>query len=266
MSKPGATSQGKQRAIMLSGTPNFRDLGGLPTIDGRSVASGRLFRSEGPRHLTADDCAALQACGFRLVCDLRSQDERLAAPNSWCEPELLYHAEIGADLRAAGNNAWSALKDSPSAEGARRAMLLNYQALPRAMAPHLRALLVRVLERGDLPLLVHCTAGKDRTGFAIAILLHALDVEPEAIEADYLASLHYVDDRFAASIVEAFRESFGFAPSAETVNGMIAVERAYLQTAMDAAVALAGSLDRYVESQLGLDAARREQLRELMLG
>lgn len=255
-------------SIALQGTPNFRDLGGLVTRDGRSLRHGRLFRTEGPAHLTDRDIETLRGLGLRLVCDLRSDNEREHEPNAWCVDAALnvLNLDVSADLRAHGNDAWRALQTDPSAQGGRNAMLSNYRSMPRGMAPHLRTLLERMIAHEELPALIHCTAGKDRTGFAIAVILHMLGVPRDAIYIDYMKSRqHASSERFGRSIVQAFTSAFGYPPSEGTVDALINVEEAYLDTAWQEAEALAGSLDAYIRDHIGLSNDEIAQLQKQLL-
>src|SRR3546814_11545719 len=109
-----------------------------------------------PQHLDA-----MRSIGYGLVCDLRSSNERTAAPNSWCDERTrLLDVEITADLRADGNSAWDVLRANPTVEGALEALRINYAAMPEPFAPYIRPLFEAVAD-GPLPLLVHCPAGKD---------------------------------------------------------------------------------------------------------
>ncbi|MDB6061258.1 MAG: protein-tyrosine phosphatase [Verrucomicrobiaceae bacterium] len=254
--------------VVLHSTPNFRDLGGRVTNDGRQLRHGKLFRTEGPAYLVAADIAKLHALGLRLVCDLRSDNEREHDPNAWCGDisVRLLNLDVSADLRAHGNEAWDALRNDPSENGARNAMLFNYRSMARAMAPHLRVLFDHMIQHQELPVLIHCTAGKDRTGFAIAVILHALGVPRETIYSDYMLSReHATTDRFAGSIIQSFGDAFGFAPNDATIRALTNVEEAYLDTGLEEAALLAGSFDAYIRDRIGLTEAETEQLRGLLL-
>ena len=166
---------------------NFRDLGGLSTTDGRRVRSGLVYRCEGPASFQDSHGSALRGLKLGMVCDLRSAAERTAAPNGWCDDQTrLLDFDMSQDLRARGADGWAALRADPSEQGARRAMTANYAAMPAALAPFMPALFGALAERRT-PLLIHCTAGKDRTGVAIALLLLALGVARDEMLADYLS-------------------------------------------------------------------------------
>jgi protein-tyrosine phosphatase len=187
--------------MALTCAPNFRDLGGLPARDGRRIAPGRLFRSEALPAPGAVDAAVLDRHGMRLVCDLRSARERGEAPNAfWVDRGVeLIELDIAADIR--GTAHWDAMVVDPGEAGAVELMRLTYRALPDAAAPHLRRLFDRI-DAGDTPLMVHCTAGKDRTGVVVALALEAGGVSRQAIVDDYLATAERIDgiiDRLLSS-------------------------------------------------------------------
>ena len=155
---------------------NFRDIGGLPTADGGQVRSGILFRSEGPASFFEDHHAELSDLGFRSVADLRSTIERDAAPHGWCGPDCrMLDLDMNTDLRAQGEDMWLSLGREPTAARAVEVMTHNYGLMPQAFLPHLSRMVDALLAQ-DTPMLVHCTAGKDRTGVVVALFLDLLAV------------------------------------------------------------------------------------------
>jgi protein-tyrosine phosphatase len=247
---------------------NFRDLGFLPAADGRTLRPGLLYRAEGPASFNAEHRSELAALNIKLVCDLRAEVERRAAPNDWAAngaaTAQLMEMEITADLREATNAGWSLLRENPSQEGAIRAMMHNYAAMPAAMQPHLRGLVTAIIE-GQIPVLIHCTAGKDRTGVLMALLLSLLGVPREAINADYLRSDIFAKNlRLGGSIAHAFEATFGFTPSQETIDAMIGVDLKFLDAAFAAIQTNSGGLDAYFEAA-GIDATTRTRLRDALL-
>jgi protein-tyrosine phosphatase len=244
---------------------NFRDLGGLPTLDGKVIRSGVLFRSEGPASFFDEHRAELGALGVRSVCDLRSGSERTAAPNDWCGPGCrVLHLDMNTDLRAAGAEEWESLRRDPSAANARRVMINNYCLMPAALSPHL-AKIVAALLASEVPMVVHCTAGKDRTGVAIALLLTLLRVGREDILSDYTKSDVFGRNlRMAGSVNEAFHASFGFVPSEAAISMLIGTDRGFLLAALATVGREWGSIDAYFEAS-GVSADRREQLRAMVL-
>lgn len=254
-------------APLLVGAPNFRDLGGYATADGRRVRKGMLYRSEGLCSLTPDDLSVLNQLGIRLVCDIRSEHERRQAPNRWPAPPLeTLHLNVSADLRAGYNAIARAIRDDPSEQGASAAMLLSYRQFPAAFAGHLANLFERILSDTGIPLVFHCAAGKDRTGFVAAMLLSALDVAPRDILADYLLTSHYWHGpRTEASLRAALAGILDAPPPPGVVNALSLASPDYLQAAFSSINEEYGSVHTYLETTAGLDTRARQALQARLL-
>lgn len=174
----------------LTGGCNLRDLGGYGTGDGRTVAHGRLFRSGVLAYLTPQDHARLATIGLRTVIDLRRPDEIEAEPTRWPRPvETIAFPE---DPQHGPGQRGAPWERSATRDEARTWMLASYGTMGEWLAPHLRATL-RALLDGRTPLLFHCAAGKDRTGFTAGVVLALLGVPEETILADYAFTDRAVD-------------------------------------------------------------------------
>lgn len=185
--------------VSLGCAPNFRDLGGILLDDGRIVQNRRVYRSEAIQMPDTDDVTGLNAFGIRTVIDLRSTAERGAAPGYWSGRDVEVHEiELAADPRRA--HALDTLRENQSSDGVRKFMGAGYEAFPSACAPAVRAMF-ELVAAGKTPLLIHCTAGKDRTGFLIAMLLAGTGAPFEAISRDYLKS----GDGISAANIEGSR-------------------------------------------------------------
>src|SRR5512145_128602 len=172
------------RVLPLAGGCNFRDCGGYETTRGTRVRWGRLYRSGLMHGLEPDAAAAIAARDLRAVCDLRRNAERERHPNP----------DFGPAVR---RFEWdTALESSPirdrefagtaAAEFAHATMVRMYQQMPFRLQPRFAGVFEALAHAGDGATIVHCTAGKDRTGVAIALVLSALDVPRESIIADYV--------------------------------------------------------------------------------
>ncbi len=255
-------------AHRLEGAPNFRDLGGYTTCDGGRVRRGRLFRSQSLAQLSDADVDALHRLGVQLVCDLRSDGERRRAPNRLHPQFGGERLEIGidADLRANGNPFLAAVMADPTPTAARGVMLSIYGDLPGAFAPIWPRLIDGLLERQRLPALIHCTAGKDRTGFACALLLLALDVPRDEVYRDYLRTRElFPPEPAARELMAAFAARSGQPFELEVLLPFATVEVDYLDAALSAIERHHGGVDRYLQDVAGLDAARRGRLRALLV-
>jgi protein-tyrosine phosphatase len=237
------------------GKLNFRDLGGMAATGG-TLRRGVLYRSEGPASFGEGHRAELAAIGFRAVCDLRSAVEQKHAPNDWAAGARLISLDIVADLRAQSPSA-GAPRDTGSGEAARETMLRNYRAMPAAILPHLAGL-VDMLAEGETPVLMHCTAGKDRTGVLVALLLLLLGVSRDQVRRDYLLSESFLKRPGATADLGRRLEAMqGRAPDAATMQALAGVDPAYLDAAIEAVEDGWGSLDDYYAAT-GISSTRRQ--------
>ncbi len=254
--------------IGLEGAANFRDLGGHPTASGRSVRRGLLFRSQALDYITPNDRRVLDQLGIRVVWDLRSRSEREQSRAPWVEAsgvEVL-PLNVNADLRAEDPTLVNLLRDDPTERGALRMMVRTYRCFPQAFARHLRVFFDRLLAGNGLPAIIHCTAGKDRTGFLSAMLLFALDVPKEVVLEDYMATGRYMDFRQLGSGVDVLlTRMLGSSPDPSILNPILETRVEYVEAALESIAERYGSVDGYLETVAGLDGARRQRLHELML-
>jgi protein-tyrosine phosphatase len=242
----------------LNDVPNFRDVADrVPALK-----PGMLFRSDVV--VDPDDAAAdaIAACGIRLVIDLRSPVERSQRPNRWFEGA---GAEVIAfDVAAGGDTGRiaAALGSGAGAIGAHAMMIEAYRNFPAGALQVLRALGERV-EAGDLPILVHCAAGKDRTGFTIAALLSAIGIDRDGVAADYLASAGRVHARTQAH-TRAMMGRLGSELDEVALASIGGVHIDYLDSAFAEVTRAHGSLDAYWRAA-GLAGARLECARARLL-
>jgi protein-tyrosine phosphatase len=249
----------EDRWLPLTGGHNFRDFGGYPTMDGRRVRRGMLFRSGLMSHLTADDVLRLRALGIVTVCDLRTKAERDERPTRWLGDagELLFDDDTEATTTL---RALLARGDASEAEG-RDAMVALYRELPFKHRGMYRAMFRRLVD-GKVPLLVNCSAGKDRTGVGAALVLRALGVAPDVIERDFLATAKALD---TARLLADSGFAHPLDASSPVVSAMMAVAPAYLASAFAAIDARCGSFDRYRVEELGVDDGDLARMRANLL-
>ncbi|MFI7382300.1 tyrosine-protein phosphatase [Streptomyces sp. NPDC049813] len=253
----------------LSGVRNFRDVGGLPTVDGRRVRAGVLFRSGHLAHATAEDAAFLAGLGLHTVFDFRNAaDQRLEG----ADVELPGTRNVNLPLSdpADGAEFWQMVRDGDIdqlrallAEGrAANRMITSYRSIiAQRTAEHSRVL--HALAEDSTPALMHCAAGKDRAGLSIAVTLLAVGVERDAIEADYLesnATHRRYKVRRSATAGDAYSPEI-----MELLSPLFDARAAYLHAAFETIEQTWGSVDRYFEDGLRFGAADRDRLRERLL-
>jgi protein-tyrosine phosphatase len=256
----------KRRHLGLEGAPNFRDLGGYATEDGRSVRWGILYRSDNLAHLSDADLETVGSLGIRLVCDFRGPDEKAEEPDRLpaLDPPAVAELEIvDASFSATGLRDKISSGDLDSVD--LRQLLIDANRLfAGRFAPQYAAMFERITLAENLPALVHCTAGKDRAGFASALILRTLGVPMETVVEDFLLTNHYTAAKMERTLwmIRAFSL---FRTDPERVRPVLGVEPAYLEAAFDEIDARFGSFDRYRREALGLDDARVAAFRELAL-
>jgi protein-tyrosine phosphatase len=238
------------RLIALEGAQNFRDIGGYRTADGRRVKWGMIYRSADLSKLTAADVANLNGLGVDTVFDLRSTGERRGAPDVFAGRS----ATVSLDYDVHSQAISAALRSAPTPESLRKALAATYPELLTSLQPELRQLFDQLLEDPG-PTIYHCTAGKDRTGVATALILSALGVPRETIYADYLMSNRFYHPAASATPMG------GLPPELSAV--LIGVDASYLQALFDSIDAQYGSVYGYLDRALGIDAAKIKRLRAL---
>lgn len=179
-----------QRVISLQGSCNLRDLGGYETMDGRRVRHGHLFRSGVLAYFTDEDLRHLQELNVQVICDLRRAEERADEPTRWPGDTVKIRAwDDEPAMEAKGELAW---RDSRSAEQVFEVMTGLYRTMPLWLEKRLQGVFESIVN-GEVPLLFHCAAGKDRTGLVAALLLHTLGVPRHTILQDYALTNEAVD-------------------------------------------------------------------------
>jgi protein-tyrosine phosphatase len=248
--------------ITALSTLNFRDLGGLPLAGGLRVKQHVLYRGPGPARLDDEHRATLGALGIRLVCDLRSEPEREDGMHA-CEPARLLLLDLANDFADEASRGFRVLKDRPDADGARAAMRAIYAAMPAALRAHWPPL-VEALCDGEVPVLVHCTAGKDRTGVLLALLLLYLGASEDVVLEDYLRSAYEGAAphgyRASASPIAALLQS---APDPGVIAALKGVDSSYLAAALDVVRRDWRSLDDYFATA-GIGPSQRTRLLEVL--
>ena len=235
------------RHFKLSGASNFRDLGGYPTSDGRTVRWRQIFRSNHLGNLTDDDVSVLRELGVRSAFDFRGTEERVAALCGM--PEITVHSLPVEPTVVAALRAIAASGTPLSTDHAVEVMRGSYSGYVQNNTQHFRTLFAHLLE-DRAPLVIHCTAGKDRTGFACALILHTLGVSRDTIAEDYLLTNRFYrrDPNHSSDLPDEIKQVLG------------SVQASFLAAAFEAIDADYGDLESYLRDGLGLGNAERAHL------
>jgi len=264
----------RERLVALEGTLNFRDIGGYPTVDGRHVSWGRVYRSDALHKLTEADQAQLVRLGIRHVWDFRHDREvendvsRLPSgvehhrvpigPN----PEQARAMPQGPAARPEGPGAGIQGLTGGQTDISFEDVAGMYAGMLEHFAPQFAAVVRAASDEADLPILFHCTAGKDRTGVAAALLLAALGVPDEHVIADYELTNEY---RTPTRLKELAPELEEQGIDIERVLPLFSAQGPVMQLTLDALRDQHGSIDAYLEEAGGVEAATLDRLRALLL-
>jgi protein-tyrosine phosphatase len=258
--------------IALRGALNVRDLGGTATETGRKVVQGRVFRADALSKLTGEDLDVLAGLGLRTAIDFRSPHEVTNAgadllPAGATAVALPIEAGNLDDFIAvmAGGDLAKQQEVLGDGKAAQFMLRINRQFVgdPQHLAQFGRALHL-IADTGRQPVLYHCTAGKDRTGWMTAILFTALGVPRDTIMADYLATNDYVWPAYQGAL-QSLADAGRLADPA-LVKPLLVQEPGYLTAAFDEVDARFGGFGAFLAGGLGFTGADLERLRSTLLG
>lgn len=248
--------------VVLQGTPNFRDYGGHLTTTGRQVAWGKLYRSGRLASLTDTDVASFRQLGIDMVFDFRQESEQAGDPSRFpvgAEPNII------ALPITPGNTTglFERIVDGTlSAEEMTVAMRDINRQLAISEAGVYRKMFEQVLNHRGGASLIHCAAGKDRTGFAAAMMLSALGVPLSTIMNDYLLTRRYFS---VEAEIERISQKYQWRGDSAVIRPMLEVDRSYLGAAFDAINNQFQNTDVYLSEMLGLGKSERQELEHLLL-
>jgi protein tyrosine/serine phosphatase len=257
----------QERVVRLEGVSNFRDYGGYPTRGGARMKTGVLYRSANHSKASDADLEAIAKLGIGVVVDLRRRGERERDP-SRRHPNFA-GVVIDNDIGDTPDDPWLAFVRTSdlSSESFRGHGLGYYRDAPfEERHVDLYSRYFRALVETDQAVLIHCAAGKDRTGLLAALTHHLIGVHPDDIMADYLLTNAAINYELVVPIVtEMLAASAGRTPDPEAVRVAMGVHPTYLETSFEVIRDAHGDLDAYLERVLGVDAALRAQLERRLL-
>ena len=234
--------------LPMTGGYNFRDLGGYRTTDGRYVKWGKILRSDDLHKLTPEDITYLGSIPLVSVVDFRSEQEMTEAPDKLPATATGYACSIdpGNLMAAMGRD----LQLPGRADSVMREMNRLLVTDPVAIAQYITLFELLQSEK-DVPLMFHCSAGKDRTGLGAALILTALGVDQETILNDYLLSNIYLEEKYSQYIAEN-----------SDMKALFSVQPQYIGTAFEQIRKDHGSVENYLTHVLHVDL---EKMREMYL-
>ncbi len=257
------------RVLDLEAGCNLRDLGGYPTVDGRRVQTGKLYRSGVMAYFTEADKRRIAELGIRAVCDLRRSNERADEPTQWPDDDNVkfFVWDDEPDLEAQGELSW---QNATSGEHAREVMTKLYRNMPAWLENRLRGVF-EYLAGGHVPLLFHCAAGKDRTGLTAALILHSVGVERDTILADYELTNRAVN--LQEFMLKHKKAAMGLTDQEHPVlkipvdvrEAIITADARYLSAAFEQIENDYQTVDNFLRERFGITPDLQQHIRSLLL-
>ncbi len=237
-----------EKSLPLEGAYNFRDLGGLKTEDNRFIKWGHLYRAGDLSTLTEWDVNYLKHLGIQTLVDFRTDEEVTAAPNV----NLHFLKSVRLPITP-GNLGVSSLKDllHKQNDELKTFMTSLYQSLvtEEESLSRYRNLFHLLQEPFNTPLVYHCSAGKDRTGMATALILYSLGVSEDIIFQDYMQSNVFLEDKYAH-----------YSKEYPNLTSLFTVTPDFLEAAFDAIKENYGSISQFIEKTLHVDTQKLKEL------
>jgi protein-tyrosine phosphatase len=250
------------RSLEIAGCHNLRDLGGHLTQDGRTVRGGVLFRSGVIAPATEEDATVLRGLGISAIYDLRANRERAYQLVDWFERDnISYHCHDYENSTGALHEIVLNGRLDPAT--ARDLIYATYRTLPFEQAAAYRGLFRLLLDK-RLPLLFHCTAGKDRTGIVAALILHVLGVPRSQIYQEYALTQRWTDRLLEMILRDPDYARIASYPRSHYLP-LFEADSSYLKIAFEAIESRHDTIEAYLDAELGIGPAETARLREILL-
>jgi len=249
------------RKLSMDGSYNTRELGGYKTTDGKSVKWGVLFRSDKLSDISLEDQKYLKNLGIQRIVDFRSKAEKTEDPDKI--PDGMTYIEMPIEVDGAMRTKIEAILKGEINRNVKDFLIEANEEFIKNYS-HIYSKFLKDLAKEQKPTMFHCTAGKDRAGFAAAITLIAIGVSKEDAINDYMKTNEYTAKRIDEMISKIELMSL-YQTDGELLRPLLGVEREYLEAAFKAAENEYGSIENYIRSGLNISEKEIQQLRSFLL-
>ena len=249
------------RKLSMDGSFNSRELGGYKTADGKSGKWGVLFRSDKLSDISLEDQKYLKNLGIQRIVDFRSKAEKTEDPDKI--PDGVAYIEMPIEVDGAMRTKIEAILKGEINRNVKDFLIEANEEFIKNYS-HIYSKFLKDLAKEQKPTMFHCTAGKDRAGFAAAITLIAIGVSKEDAINDYMKTNEYTAKRIDEMISKIELMSL-YQTDGELLRPLLGVEREYLEAAFKAAENEYGSIENYIRSGLNISEKEIQQLRSFLL-
>lgn len=248
------------RHIDIKGGYNIRDLGGYRTKDDLTIRWRKIFRSGLITHIPDKALEKTKDLRLKTICDFRAEDEQSANPDKWYNLDQI--KKFSFPIGHGRPDMFDWITDEELTEGDNHHLYKSNRSYVLSYADRYRAFFKVLLDEKNYPILFHCTAGKDRTGFAALLLLTALGVDQNTIIKDYLLTNVYLEE-FAEMISKRIALEKKLDPS--KVKSIFLARESYIKGALDAIYDHHGSITNFLKNEIKIDEPEIKQLKSILL-
>lgn len=247
---------------------NFREIGGLRTVSGQTVRTGAVYRSGELSRMTSRDLTQLQQLGIKLICDLRSPKESRKKQPRWTPDNRIPVVNIPLHEPATHDLSHRAVLGFLLARnGAERFNEFGrayYRHIAFDQTSRVREVLTLLSQPGHLPAVIHCTAGRDRTGYIAALLQLLAGVPYDSVRKDYLRTNDYFAPRLE-KMIRVTRILTLFQVSRERLRLIVTARPDFLDEVQEAIIAKYGSVEEYLAAACQMSPDTLQTLKRALL-
>jgi len=250
----------------FEGLYNFRDIGGVETSDGKVMRKGVLFRSDELSRLTVQDINKINSLGLKLICDLRTPREIKSKPSRMDgQGVIVKNISIHDKSQEFTHfDFFMFLTKKSKSIDFKELMMEMYQNIAFSSLDKIRTIFLLLSREENLPALIHCTGGKDRTGFITAIIQLLVGVQHETVIDNYLYSNELIEPRMRK--VEKFIQIMSlFQLSSERIRPILEVRREYLNEVLSQIYKKYGNIETYLSESCNIPSECLKNLKEHLL-
>jgi len=233
------------RFIEIEGAQNLRDLGGYSNNEGRKIKWRKILRCGNLSRIKESENSKMAALNIQAICDFRTLSEQESMPDRWYKPDEINRFSMPIGQGRLDKFDW--MNHIAKGEGKESHLYKANRSYVLKNAHRYQSFFKILLDEKNYPLIFHCTAGKDRTGFAAVLLLTALGVDEKTIMEDYLLTNTYLE-KYGWSMFERLSEKYGF--DLENIKPILIADEVYLQGAFDAINEHFGSMENFLKKEI----------------